>query len=39
LAVAPTLLTLLDVAPPVEMTGAVLRDWLAETPVLADTGT
>jgi len=39
LALAPTLLTLLDVAAPLEMTGTPLRDWLAESAVLADTGT
>ena len=39
LALAPTLLTLLDVVPPAEMTGAPLRDWLADVSVLADTGT
>jgi predicted AlkP superfamily phosphohydrolase/phosphomutase len=39
LALAPTLLTLLEVAPPAEMTGSPLREWLAEAPVLADTGT
>ena len=39
LALAPTLLTLLDVAPPSGMTGAPLRDWLMESPALADTRT
>jgi predicted AlkP superfamily phosphohydrolase/phosphomutase len=39
LALAPTLLTLLEVVPPVQMTGSPLRDWLAESFVLADTGT
>jgi hypothetical protein len=33
------MLTLLDVAPPAEMTGTPLRDWLAESAALADTGT
>ena len=37
LALAPTLLTLLDVDPPATMTGSALRGWLAESPVLADT--
>ena len=37
LALAPTLLALLDVDPPALMTAAPLRDWLAESPVLADT--
>jgi predicted AlkP superfamily phosphohydrolase/phosphomutase len=37
LALAPTLLTLLDVAPPAVMTGAPLHDWLTESAALADT--
>jgi predicted AlkP superfamily phosphohydrolase/phosphomutase len=38
LALAPTLLTLLDVAAPVEMTGVPLRDWIADSLLLADRG-
>jgi predicted AlkP superfamily phosphohydrolase/phosphomutase len=37
LALAPTLLALLDVVPPAEMTGSPLRDWLAPSPALIDT--
>jgi predicted AlkP superfamily phosphohydrolase/phosphomutase len=33
LALAPTMLTLLDVVPPAELTGAPLREWLTERPV------
>ena len=39
LSLAPTMLTLLDVAPPVEMTGSPLHDWLTTSSALADTGT
>jgi predicted AlkP superfamily phosphohydrolase/phosphomutase len=37
LALAPTMLTLLGVAPPAVMTEAPLHDWLARTAALADT--
>ena len=37
LALAPTMLVLLDVDPPAAMTAPPLNDWLAESPVLADT--
>ena len=36
LALAPTMLALLDVDPPAIMSAPPLRDWLAESPVLAD---
>ena len=39
LSLAPTMLTLLDVAPPAEMTGSPLHDWLTTSSALADTGT
>jgi predicted AlkP superfamily phosphohydrolase/phosphomutase len=38
LSLAPTLLTLLDVTPPDEMTGPPLHDWLVQSPALSDTG-
>ena len=38
LSLAPTLLTLFGVVPPATMTGAPLRDWLAQAPALANTG-
>jgi predicted AlkP superfamily phosphohydrolase/phosphomutase len=36
LSLAPTLLNLLDVTPPAEMTGAPLSDWLVQSSALAD---
>jgi hypothetical protein len=39
LSLAPTMLTLLDVAPSVEMTGSPLLDWLTSPTTFADTGT
>jgi predicted AlkP superfamily phosphohydrolase/phosphomutase len=39
LSLAPTMLTLLDVAPPGEMTGSPLHDWLTSPSAYADTGT
>ena len=39
LSLAPTMLTLLDVALPVEMTGSPLLDWLKSSTTFADTGT
>jgi predicted AlkP superfamily phosphohydrolase/phosphomutase len=39
LSLAPTMLTLLDVAPPAEMTGSPLYDWLTSSSAYADTGT
>ena len=39
LSLAPTMLTLLDVAPSVEMTGVPLHEWLTSSTTLADTGT
>jgi predicted AlkP superfamily phosphohydrolase/phosphomutase len=39
LSLAPTLLTLLDIAPPDEMTGPPLHDWLVQSPALSDSGT
>lgn len=37
LSLAPTMLTLLGVAPPVEMTGSPLHDWLTPSSAFADT--
>jgi len=39
LSLAPTMLTLLDVAPFLDMTGAPLHDWLTSSATQADTGT